>query len=412
MGCQASSGVQSRPASRAHYLLKLVQRSFGDHDFLRCDVRLYSGVQLDRLLQLQTASSVLLMGGDAPPIQSVAGGTYVLGEKLGAGSFGAIYVAHHKETHEEVAVKLEPANTRHPQVIYEAKVLKLLAGGVGIPPVFWYGKEGAWHGFVTERLGPSLEDLFLFCNKKFSLKTVLMIADQMLCRIEYVHSKNFIHRDLKPENFLMATGQRTNQINCIDFGLAKKYRDKQGRHIAYRENKSLTGTARYASSNTHLGCEQSRRDDLECLGFVVMYLLRGSLPWQGLRAPNRKQKYEKICFSKLQITVADLCKGHDRAFVLYFEHVRQLSFEQAPDYTYLRRIMRDLFVEKGFSWDYIFDWTLKKAQQVAGLRSVYGTTSKLIHYSSKLQEADGSQDAQEGANSEHVEGSLKNVECA
>lgn len=88
--------------------------------------------------------------------------------------------AHHRETHEEVAVKLEPANARHPQVIYEAKVLKLLAGGVGIPPVFWYGKEGDWHGFVTERLGPSLEDLFLFCNKKFSLKTVLMTADQMV----------------------------------------------------------------------------------------------------------------------------------------------------------------------------------------------------------------------------------------
>ena len=107
---------------------------------------------------------------------------------------------------------------------------------------------------VLDLLGPSLEDLFNFCNRKFSLKTVLLLADQLISRIEYIHTKSFIHRDLKPDNFLMGFGRRCNQVNLIDFGLAKKYRDAKSHfHIPYRENKNLTGTARYASINTHLG---------------------------------------------------------------------------------------------------------------------------------------------------------------
>ncbi|KAL8208456.1 hypothetical protein R6Q57_007868 [Mikania cordata] len=213
-------------------------------------------------------------------------------------------------------------------------------------------------------LGPSLEDLFNFCSRKLSLKTVLMLADQMINRIEFVHSKSFLHRDIKPDNFLMGLGRRANQVYIIDFGLVKKYRDTTThQHIPYRDNKNLTGTARYASMNTHLGIEQSRRDDLESLGYVLMYFLRGSLPWQGLKAGNKKQKYEKISEKKVSTSIEALCRGYPTEFASYFHYCRSLRFEDKPDYAYLKRIFRDLFIREGFQFDYVFDWTILKYQQ-------------------------------------------------
>jgi len=248
--------------------------------------------------------------------------------------------------------------------MYESKIYRVLQGGYGIPGVKWFGSEGDYNVLVIDLLGPSLEDLFNYCGKKFSLKTVLMLADQMISRLEFMHSRSYIHRDVKPDNFLIGTGARKHVCHVIDFGLAKKYQDpRNGRHILYIEGKNLTGTARYASINTHIGIEQSRRDDMESLGFVLMYFLRGSLPWQGLKANTKKHKYQRILERKQATHPEQLCRGYPTEFRDYFAHCSSLAFEDRPDYRYLKRIFMDLYESQGFENDGIFDWDILKKQQ-------------------------------------------------
>ncbi|XP_053619936.1 casein kinase I isoform X3 [Plodia interpunctella] len=292
-------------------------------------------------------------------IKVVFTGKYKVMKKIGFGSFGDIYLAINIANGEEVAVKVESIKARHPQLLYESRVYKMLQGGIGIPHIRWYGYEKDHNILVMDLLGPSLEDLFNFCSRQFTIKTVLMLADQMLGRVEFIHCKCFIHRDIKPDNFLMGIGRHCNKLYMIDFGLAKKFRDLRTRaHISYREDKNLTGTARYASINAHLGIEQSRRDDMESLGYVLMYFNRGSLPWQGLKAITKKQKYERISEKKMSTPVEVLCKGFPAEFAMYLNYCRGLTFDEPPDYMYLRQLFRILFRTMNYQYDYTFDWTI------------------------------------------------------
>eukprot|EP00730_Choanoeca_flexa_P002327 TRINITY_DN11008_c0_g1_i5.p1 TRINITY_DN11008_c0_g1~~TRINITY_DN11008_c0_g1_i5.p1 ORF type:complete len:338 (+),score=55.22 TRINITY_DN11008_c0_g1_i5:242-1255(+) len=300
------------------------------------------------------------------PSNFVVGRRYQLSRQIGSGSFGEIFLATSLTSGRRVAVKLEPVKAAYPQLQYEAKLYKLLAGGIGIPKIRYFGQQDDYYVLVMELLGASLEDCFNYCSRRFSTKTVLMLAEQMLTRLEYVHSRHFIHRDIKPDNFLIGTDSKAHQVYLIDFGLAKRYRDpKNGHHIAYRQDKQLTGTARYASINTHKGIEQARRDDIESLGYVLMYFLRGSLPWQGIKAKNKKQKYERIMEKKIAVPLSELCQGFPKEFLKLIEYARSLRFEEEPEYGMLRDMLRDVFERTNYSLDYVYDWTVLSSEKRA-----------------------------------------------
>ncbi|XP_017063927.1 casein kinase I [Drosophila eugracilis] len=292
------------------------------------------------------------------------GGKYRVIKPIGSGSFGDIYLGLSVKDGSQVAIKVETNDSKYPQLMYEAKVYEQLISNYGFPTLLHYGSEKNYNAMVIELLGPSLEELFNLCKRRFSLKTVLMVIDQLLMRIECVHEHGFIHRDIKPDNFLMGLGNQCNKLYLIDFGLSKRYKDNETQmHIPYRKDRNLTGTVRYASINAQMGVEQSRRDDMESLCYCMMYFNLGKLPWQGITAVNKKQKYEKILEKKKSVSIPELCKGFPSEFCLLMNYVHNLRFKEPPDHGYLRQLFRILFRSLNHQYDYVYDWTLLQQQK-------------------------------------------------
>jgi len=282
---------------------------------------------------------------------------YKLGEKLGSGSFGDVYRGHPLDKSaqgNDVAIKLEHKDAKHPQLQYEYKVYKVLQADAATPRVIWCGYEGGYNVLVMELMGPSLESLRVSCGGKFSAWTVARVGVQMVERAQHIHDKGYVHRDIKPDNFVVGTGSRSTHVYAVDFGLSKRYR-VGGVHVPYKKKKSLVGTVNYASIHNHMGHEQSRRDDMESIGYVLMHLLLGRLPWKGTKGKTRAERDKKIGRLKGNM----LTQKTPRLIGDYFTHVRCLEFEERPDYVYLLNLLERMASESRKASGIVdYDWVL------------------------------------------------------
>ena len=295
-----------------------------------------------------------------PLIGQILLNKYLIIKKLGEGSFGLIYSA--KTQHNWYAVKLESRNRGQNLLENEACIMYYLRGK-RIPAIKSYANDLNFNILVMELMGKSLEEIFeSLPKKKMSVNCVAKIGIQMIEILEYIHKKHIIHRDIKPDNFVMGRGDKSKYVYLLDFGLAKKYRSSTTlKHYRMTKKKNLTGTARYASINALNGLTQSRRDDLEAVGYVLMYFLRGKLPWQGLRVKNKEDRYHKIMEIKQETSPSLLCHGFPKEFKKYVEYTRNLEYEQDPDYEMLKNLFKTVLYNNKVNKDnfFVYDWDIE-----------------------------------------------------
>lgn len=279
----------------------------------------------------------------------IIGRQYQVGKKIGQGSFGVIFEGKNILNGQKIALKFESKKNKTLQLRKEYNAYHLLTGVKGVPKTYYYREEERYNILGLELLGPSLETVFEKNDRVFSLDMIVDFGKQMIRILQRIHEQEFMYRDVKPDNFL--TGRKNDsdrkEIYIVDLGMVERYRNPiSGKHIPFKKKKSMSGTARYMSINTHLGYEQSRRDDLEGLGYIFLYFLLGSLPWQGLKASTNKQKYNKIGAKKQSISIDELCRGYPVQFFQYLTYSRNLGFEDTPDYNFLVNLLEE--VSKSF----------------------------------------------------------------
>ena len=277
-------------------------------------------------------------------------GYFRITKKLGEGSFGEVYQAIWQG--EDVAIKVERRSTRCPQLNNEYKLLTKMQSGVGMPEVYSLESVTGCSVMVMELLGATVHDVFMACGKRFPAGLVMQLGEQMIGRLEFVHSRGVVHRDMKPDNFLLGKGIHADLIYLIDFGISQYFRDSKSlKHCPLTNGHSLRGTAKYCSLNTHHGLDQSRRDDLESLGYVLVYLAQGALPWENFRSPLKTERHQGIGAIKQNTPLATLCQGAPSELEAYLDYCRALLFETRPDYKHLKRLFHEAAQRLQPSWD-------------------------------------------------------------
>ena len=297
--------------------------------------------------------------GDEDLFSKLIFSKYKLIKKLGEGSFGKVYKAEYNSKY--YAIKFEIREGGQDLLKNEATIMSYLKGNPHIPKAYSYGFSGNYNIFVLQLLAKSLEDIFNE-RQKFSLKTGAMLAYQMIEVLKYIHSKHIIHRDIKPDNFVLGSDEFNAYLYLVDFGLAKKYRSsKTLKQNPYMKKNKLTGTARYASIHAMEEMEQSRRDDLEAVSYVIMYFIRGNLPWQGLKLKSNEDRYQKILEKKKEISTEELCSEYPKVFYEFVKYAKGLKYSEEPKYDELKKNFVDWVVnQKKEKFDYIYDWTTQE----------------------------------------------------
>ena len=285
---------------------------------------------------------------------------YFIQSILGKGAFGEVYMATNLSTDKKVAIKVEKKTLNTSRLMIEYNIYKqLIVSGFidGIPRIYEMIETPNYNLMTMELLGKTLDDLFIQYNKKFSISSVSYLGFHMISLLEQLHKAGFVHRDIKPSNFLIGYSNK-QKIYLADFGLSKEYLTKTGNHIKQTFNRSMIGTARYTSINMHLGIEPSRRDDLESIGYMLIYFFHGVLPWQGLKSPTKKSFFEKIGGVKLSTNIDKLCSDMPQCFAEYIKYCRNLQFSDTPDYTYMKKLFANTIYQNKYNCNY--EWMNKE----------------------------------------------------